>query len=209
MSTHLNFLKKTMLATMVGIEIFSFSLNSYADNLDNTTVLEAKAAAEILDNLTTETANSEHFLKLLTVADQVGFGVSTNQESAESELDKQAAILADDLEKFAADLVANNEKEVFDTAVIDYAKALGGEILVRELTSAGGPHAILTKSRAILAKNMNGFKQDTPPSIDLLSFLGISTAQATSGIRSTACGAFWFVASWGYGTNIAYRSCYY
>jgi len=207
MLTHSKFLKKAILATMISAGIFSFSLNAYADNLDKKTMLEAKAAVEALDNLTTDKANSEHFFNLLTVIHEVELGVSTNQESTESELDKQAAMLADDLEKFAADLVANNEKEIFDNAVIDYGRALGGELLVRELTSAGGPHAMLTNSREILANQINEFKQDLPPSIDLLSFLGISTAQA--GFFSTPCGAFWFAISWGNAERIAYRSCYY
>jgi hypothetical protein len=202
-----DFIKKTMLATFISIGVSSVSLNSYAESTDHKTVLEATSALKTLEGLTTPKANSEHFLKLLNIANEVDLGVSMNQESTSSELDAQAAILADDLEKFAADLVINNEKETFDIAVTTYAKALGGELLVRELTRAGGPHAMLVNSRTLLAKNMNDFKQDLSPQIDLFSFLGISTAHA--GFFATTCGAFWFVTTAGYGTNLAYRSCYF
>ena len=111
-----------------------------------------------------------------------------------------------DINGLAKAIKENGEVAKFNSMVYAMAKSTGGETLVQDLKMNGGPYSVLTKAPGRALQDLQDFKSQLPPFFSWLDLLGIGTAHA--GIRSTACGLFWYTISVGYATTHAYYSCY-
>lgn len=111
---------------------------------------------------------------------------------------------------FLAQLRDKNEVQAFEQMVYAAAAKTGRSTLAEEIRKDGGPVAILGRADTFLDALLDERRKAIAPAglDDFLEALGL-TVSLEAGIRTTACGAFWFTLTLGYGTNLAYRSCYY
>lgn len=115
-----------------------------------------------------------------------------------------------EIRALAARLKREGQVEAFNRAVEESAKRSGAGAVIAELRSAGGAHAMLERADAYIDEMIAARRkvaESNGVASRIESLLGVATVHAS--IKTTACAAFWYVISFGYGTAHAYRSCYY
>ncbi len=165
------------------------------------------APSYALTGIRTQPANMSHLLAFRSAIEQASLATTaTARAAALNKLAQQAQIVKADINAFYNALVANNETAALDKLSAANAAGLGGAILQQQLQRYGGASNILKNSSKMIDDDIADFIASLSPQFGFLDLLGISKAYA--GVRSTACGFFWFVISFGYGTEHAYVSCY-
>lgn len=113
------------------------------------------------------------------------------------------------IKSFVNRLRANGETEAYDAQAEERARQSGSQDLVSELRGGGGATSILSQADRLIdgqiAERGRAAGQNSVSSV-LDFLLGVPEAQARS---SHLCGAFYWLISAGYGTNLSYRACYY
>ena len=178
-----------LLSTLIGLGMAGLPLSSSAVTLK------------------TVPAEKKNFLEFVNLFNEAGMAGILERETVLKALDSQAAVVKADMAQFIANLEANGETAAFNSMVLAKAKALGGALFVNELKRAGGPFAILSKADSYIDADVKQFKSNLPPFISLLELIGISDAHA-GWFYTTSCSLWWYTISLGYGTEVAYTSCY-
>lgn len=112
-----------------------------------------------------------------------------------------------EIRSLVANLTANKETDAFNEGILGEAKLMGSAKLSSELSAGGTPIALLQRADSIIDQDLAARMSAAAKSASLIdTLMGVTDAEAS--IRSTACGAFWFVISLGYGEAHAYTSCY-
>ena len=174
---------------LLALGLLSFSLNGYA-----------------FWTLKTPPADSKNLAELNRLIYEASIAGPQERSAALKALDGQFEIMKSDIGSLAKAIKENGETAQFNSMVNAIAKRMGGETLVQDFKLNGGPYSVLTKAGGRAAQDLQDFKSQLPPFFSWLDVLGIGAAHA--GIRSTACGLFWYTISLGYGTTHAYYSCY-
>ncbi len=165
------------------------------------------APSYALTGLKTQPANASHLLALRSAVEQVSIATTSAARSAAlNKLAQQVLVVKEDINGFYNALAANGETAALDKLAFANAGQLGGGLLQQELQRYGGASNVLKNANAIIDDEIKDFIASLSPQFGLLDLFGISKAYAS--IRSTACGFFWFVIGFGYGTEHAYVSCY-
>ena len=134
---------------------------------------------------------------------------SANAKAQVQKLQAAAGRAKGEIRAFTARLKAAGEVQAFDAAVEARAKQAGSAELLSELRAAGGGYALLQRGdqyidEMIVDRRRVVEKNGVAARIE--AWLGVAEVHA---LRQTACGAFWWVITVGYGERFAYRSCYY
>jgi hypothetical protein len=109
-----------------------------------------------------------------------------------------------EMRALASRLKAAGETGAFDAHVEATAGAAAAE-----LRAAGGASALLGRIGPLLDAEVSERRRASETSVGerIERLLGVGVAHAGR-FRSTACAAFWYVISAGYGETFAYTSCY-
>lgn len=125
------------------------------------------------------------------------------------ELERLARPAKTEIKAFLARLRQADETEAFEARTYKLAETSGRSTLAAEIRELGGPVALLEKADTLFDELIAERRRATAGGLDaLLETLGL-TVSLSAGIRTTACGAVFFVMTLGYGTNLAHRACYY